>query len=72
MSQANRKSLFALKATEETVIDLKLPINSYCVDLAVSNDCLLAIFNIPDRGNVPYIIYPDKKEAHEIKFNHQG
>jgi hypothetical protein len=36
--------------------------------MAAANNCIIAIFNIPDRGLIPFIIYPDKNEAHEIQL----
>ena len=77
ISKLNKKHLqnaitdFANKHPHQTVIDLKLPSGSYCVDLTAcdNENCLLAIFHVPDRDLVTYIIYPDTQEAREITLS---
>ena len=57
---------FARRPMCETAIDMPLPKGSYCVDMACGEGFLIALFNVPDRGVVPFLIYPDKNEVHEI------
>ena len=74
ISQRNQQALdiaikaFANRPMHKTVIDLKLPPHSRCVDMAAAKDCIVALFDIPSRGVIPFIIYPDKNEVHEVQL----
>lgn len=48
------------------VTELDIPIGSTCKSLEVVGNHLVAIFNIPDRGLVPFIICPETGTATEV------
>jgi hypothetical protein len=52
----------------KTVIKLDLPPNSRCVQMAAGKDFFMVLFDIPKRGVVPFIIYPNG-DAKEIIFS---
>jgi hypothetical protein len=50
----------------KTVIDLKLPPRSICVNMEVVDNHIIALFDIPERGVVTFLIDPVKLQVTEV------
>lgn len=73
MQDDNSKTMIPIpsRGTIE-VIDLKLPPGSTCIDMAAANDYIIAIFDIPNRGLIPFKIYPDLKQVFEVELTKEN